>query len=388
MDGIVKRSKITMSSAKRVNQKLERELLIQTKMMNKNLELIEKERLGIVTTRKNINEELSALQKSPDFSRFRKLTINTQEVKRASFSLSQSKFLLNAAIEKAKNYTFLSPSIGDNDCFSDDTDENCNRSTLPFLTLPNSCSITETALENREEIDSSEKVRRYIRMQNTELNNNRIDSKSGISEDGKERTLSSNMSCPEFSARIKESDVSSSRSTFKNDNQGRPQGQKVRNRRHSVMGVTLNVPIIVSESGGGIPSPRARLDSRGSSGDGEDSSKRSNKELSIDGTLREENISSSTSNIIPTWNRRTSLPSSPFPPPTTKSKVERKKCFRRSSLPYIECTSPTVLCTQNIHEIQKANAIPEESVDEGDLSEESASTDINNLSMIDCNGYK
>ena len=379
MDGIAKRSKITMGGAKRINQKLERELLVQTKVMNKNLELIEKERLGIVTTRKNINEELTTLQNSPDFSRFRKLTINSKEEKRASFSLSQSKFLLNAAIEKAKNYTFLSPSIGYNDCFSKETDENCNRrTTLPFLTIPTSCSITETALENREEIDSSEKVRRYIRMQNTELNNNRIDSNSGFSEDDKERTLSSNMSCPEFSARLKENDVSGSRSTFKNDNQGRPREQKIRNRRHSVLGVTLNVPIVVSESGSGIPSSRARLDSRGSSVDGDDSSKMSNKELSIDDAFRGNNSRSGTSYISPAWNRRRSLPSSsPFPPATTKSKLERTKCSRRSSLPYIESTSPTLLCTQNMYDIQETNAIPEESVDEGDLSEESASTDIN-----------
>ena len=378
MSDFANRSKVSMGSAKRINQKLERDLLMKTKVMNKNLELIEKERMGIVATRRNINEERISLGGTPDISRLSMKAINSSDERRGSLSLSQSKFMLNAAIEKAKKYNFLPPGIGDSDNCSKKTDVNNNNTSLPFVTQPLSSCITETALENQKEIGSCEKVLRYIQMQHSEANDSRA----------KPNTVSCRTPYPVLPARencdSKNEDsgvdkwrravvnLMSKATTFYDDSSQTPVAkQKIVNRRHSVLGVTLNVPIIISQPCNNRPLSRFRTNYS-----------RSAKEepcihqVSVGGVNNvvsgEENDGKNISQEELTGNRRKSLPCFlPVPPNLTKTKTKGRQRSRRSSLPNIDCTSPTLLCMQRIRDSQGTATILEEFTDE-DLSQHNA----------------
>lgn len=386
MDDITKRSKLTMGNAKRVNQKLERDLLMTTKIMSKNIELIKKERMGIVTTRRNITEGQNAWRKAPDISQLSKLTINSKDERRRSISLTQSKLILNTAIERARKFNFLCPNITGNGFSSWQTDENYEerQSSLPFITqLSNNC-ITETALENRKEIDSCEKVLRYIQMQNAEMNINETSS-SSISDE-EDSSLDCQTPQPSFPTRKKEisksennnpeylenkvKNVMSNATTIcKSANQPRNTRQKILNRRHSVLGVTLNVPVVIPDTGNFRSSSKIGTDYGESPGGENCKGMKSNVALSaneVDIVVPgEEGKSTSVSKVKSAMHRRKSLPHfSPVPPPLVMTKADGKQRTRRSSLPNIPCAKPTMFCMQKIRENPRDIAILEESTHE------------------------
>ena len=391
MDEVIKHSQLTMGNAKRNNQKLDRELLIKTKIMSKNIELIRKERMEIVATRRTINGEINTWRKAPDLSQLSKMTINPKDERRGSISLSQSKLILNTAIEKARNFNFLSPSSTDIGFSSRQADENCQEPqiSLPFITQVNNNYITETALENQEEIDSCEKVLRYIQTQNAGMNNNGTSPNSVSDEQSfsvrcetphpashsrtKEILMpeSKNNSVERLEDKVKNT-TSDATTICKSANQPRNMRRKILNRRHSVLGVTLNVPVVLSEPDNFRSSSRVSLD-YGESPRGENcNGRKSNIALTVDEVdivvPGEEKESTGVSRGMSAMRRRKSMPQfSPVPHPLTMTKAEGMQRTRRSSLPNIQCASPAIFCVQKIRENPRNMSILEESADE-DLS--------------------
>ena len=393
MDDIAKHSKASILNANRKNQKLERSLLSKTKVFDKKLKLVEREKREITNTRRNIAEEIDSGRRALDMSRLSKTTLNSESkhnsLNKASIALIQSKSKLDAAIEKIKTYKFQSSSVGENGNASTERDENDNlRFSMPLLKETTSSYITESALENRDEIDSLEKVLRYIRLQRsmgTEdepvscIENDdqvfRCETPYLARPDSMDRSGNCISLKEEKKQEREDKRTINCITAWQKSNPAMKPRHKILNRRHSVLGINLNVPISVSDPADTKmrrksiatieynPSTEIDIDyAKDTKKQGMSSDKKPKRRLSVDSVSCLTGKSQGHGQDKP-CNRRRSISMNsflPFAPASLTAEKARRQPVRRYSLPLIACRTADSTVQSKVIENQREMAVLQE----------------------------
>lgn len=190
MDGHAKKtSKELLRNANRLNSKLQVNLQQETKTIDKMVEFIEKERLEISNTRKAIAAEITTNRRAHILSRIGDHYDSDSDQEgvdlcQVSVALKHSKHLFNTVLDKAKGFCVSRSQIVPNGKFNElkRGNETANHS-LPLIMVKDEAKTSPADFSSHEEIDVSEKVRRYIEQLEPAIATSEIESE--LQEKGK-----------------------------------------------------------------------------------------------------------------------------------------------------------------------------------------------------------
>ena len=251
MDKNLKNSSDLFKKVQRINDSLESSLKRQTCLIERRRSLAETEWKEIANARKSIDIELSKNRQSSQIadvscdSPVFYPAENVKELKKASVALVQSKRMFCNALEKAK--AFALPSVGNAD------GKLLEKKKFDGLFMPKSIyecgtDLKTANLHKQEEIKPSEKVRLYIQHLD--------DVEKDVHEDLVEQTeqchlqnrgsfeiLGTNQNNGELAPKKK---FSLGADELKEYDSCKPKSKFI-TRRHSVLGVSLNIPVAMEE---------------------------------------------------------------------------------------------------------------------------------------------
>eukprot|EP00795_Rhopilema_esculentum_P017336 gene17336-8916_t len=251
MDKNLKNSSDLFKKVQRINDSLESSLKRQTGLIERRRSLAEMEWREIANARKSIDIELSKNRRSSQLADVAcdppvvYPAENVKELKKASVALVQSKRMFSNAIEKAKSFSL--PSVGNAD------EMHLEKKKLNGLFMPKSiyeCStdLKTANLHKQEELKPSEKVRLYIQHLD--------DVEKDVHEDLVEQTehchLQNRQSFEVLSTSRNNGELAPKKKftlgadELKDYDSCKPKSKFI-TRRHSVLGVSLNIPVAIAE---------------------------------------------------------------------------------------------------------------------------------------------